>query len=143
MIALLSQWKTLGLGALCLLLAALVALWRIETGRAQKLAQDAAAARTADRMDQAKAAAGQDAAQVIGAAADRDQHTLTLHMENSHALEAASGYGQSLDPDLNAAGRRGLCGFAAYAGDPACAQLRGPDPAGRPQARGRGGAAAR
>jgi hypothetical protein len=143
MIALLGQWKTIGLGALCLMLATLFALWRIEAGRARALEQQATAARTADRLDQAKAAAGQDAARVIGAGAGRDQHALTLHMENSHALEGAPGYGQSLDPELNAAGRRGLCGFAAYASDPACVQLRGADPAGRPQAGGADGPAVR
>jgi hypothetical protein len=139
MIALLSQWKTLGLGALCLLVAALFALWRIEAGHAHKLAQQADAARAADSMDQAKAAASQTAASVVDAGADRDQHTLNLHEENSHAIEAAPGYGQSLDPDLNAAGRRGLCGFAAYADDPDCVQLRGADPGGRPQAGGADG----
>lgn len=143
MIALLGQWKTLGLGALCLLVATLFALWRIEAGHARTLAQQVAAARAADAMDRTKAGASQAAVGVVEAGASRDQRTLNLHMENSHAIEAAPGSGQSLDPDLNAAGRRGLCGFAAYASDPACVQLRGADPAGRPQAGGADGPAAR
>jgi hypothetical protein len=139
---LLSQWKTAGLVALLALLALLLALWRIEAGHARKLAQQAAAAQAADRQDQAKAAASQAAEATVDRGADRDTHTLTLHTENTHAIEAAAGFGQGLDPGLNAAGRRGLCGFAAYQADPACVQLRGPDPGGRPQAGGADGPAA-
>ena len=143
MIALLSQWKMLGIGALCLALAGLFAAWRLEAGHAQRLAQQAAAAQAADHMDQAKAAASQAATAVVAQGADRDAGTLNLHEENSHALETASGFAQSLDPELDAAGRRGLCGFAAYATDPACVQLRGPDPGQRPQAGGPNAPAAR
>lgn len=143
MIALLSPWKSLGLGALCLLLAALFALWRLEAGHARRLSEQVLAARAADGMDQAKAAASQNAAAVVGQGADRDGRTLNLHTENSHAIETARGADQSLDPDLNAAGRRGLCGFDAYAADPACVQLRSADPGRRPQAGAADGAAAR
>ncbi|MEI9890918.1 MAG: hypothetical protein WDN45_10395 [Caulobacteraceae bacterium] len=142
MIALLSQWKTLSLGALCLLVAALFALWRMEAGHAQRLAQQTAEARAADGMDRAAAAASRAAATVIGQGADRDMRTLNQHVENSHAIQTARGSDQSLDPDLNAAGRRGLCGFDSFAADPACVQLRGLDPGQRPQAGGADGPAA-
>lgn len=131
---LLSQWKPLALAGLCAALASLFALWRIEARHAQHLALQVEAARAAEVMDQAQAAASRSAAGVASRGAGRDARTLDLHTENSHAIESARGFGQSLDPELNAAGRRGLCGFAAYASDPACVQLRGPDPRRGPHA---------
>jgi hypothetical protein len=141
MIALLSQWKALSLGALCLLAAALFALWRIEAGHARRLAQQTLDARAAAAMGQAAATASRTAATVVGRGAERDLRTLNQHEEDSHAIQTARGYDQRLDPDLDAAGRRGLCGFDAYAEDPACVQLRGPDPGRRPQAGGADGPA--
>jgi hypothetical protein len=125
MIALMGQWRLLlaaGAGAAVL---GLLALWRLEAGHAQRLQAQLAAAQALARSAQAQAAAAGDAAAVVAAGAARDQHTLTIHTENSHVLQAAPGSATSLDPGLNAAGRRGLCGYAAYDGDPACVQLRG------------------
>ena len=139
---LLGHWKTAVLAALGASMALLLALWRIEAGHARRLEQAAVAAQAADRQDQAKAAASQAAESTIDRGAARDAQALTLHTENTHAIGGAAGSGQGLDPDLNAAGRRGLCGFASYAEDPACVQLRGADPGGRPQAGGADGPAA-
>lgn len=142
MIALLTHWKALGLAGLGLVLAAALTLWRLEAGRAGRLEQQVLAAQTAGKADQAKAMASQAAETVVDQGASRDIRALNLHMENSHAIETAPGYGQGLDPQLNAAGRRGLCGFQAYAEDPACIQLRGVDSGQRPQAGGADAAAA-
>ena len=74
-------------------------------------------------------AAGQAASAVVDKGAARDQLTLNIHTDNAHAIAAAPGSNARLDPALNAVGRRGLCRFGVYAADPACAGLRGPDPA--------------
>lgn len=139
---LLSQWRAAGLAALCAALAGVALLWRLEANHAGNLEQQRQAAKAADRVDQAKAAAAGDAAITVAAGAARDARTQTLHEENSHAIQSAPGAGQSLDPGLNAAGRRGLCAYRAYADDPACIQLRGPDSGQRPTAGGAGAPAA-
>ena len=136
MIALLTQWKWLAAGGGAAAMLGLVALWRLEAGHAARLQSELQTAQAAQAGAAVDAAATSDAEAVIAGGAVRDQQTLAIHAENSHALTAASGSGQSLDPDLNAAGRRGLCGYAAYAADPACVQLRGTDPGQRPQAGG-------
>jgi hypothetical protein len=143
MIALLSQWRLVAAAGAGAVVLGLFALWRLEAGHARQLQAQVLAAQAAQQSAQAQASAAGDAEQVVAQGAARDQNTLAVHEENSHAIEAASGSGQSLDPDLNAAGRRGLCGFAAYAADPACVQLRGDDPGQRPQAGGADGPAPR
>ncbi len=139
MIALLSQWRLAAAGCAGAAVLALFGLWRLEAGHARRLQDEAAAAQAGQKSAQAQAAAAGSAVAVVAAGAQRDARDQTLHEENSHAIAAISGSGQSLDPDLNAAGRRGLCGYAAYAGDPACIQLRSPDPGQRPQAGGTDG----
>ena len=138
---LLSHWRTAGLAALCAALAGLALLWRIEADRARGLEQQLQAAKAAGQVDQAKAAAAGDAETTVAAGADRDARALAQHAENSHAIQTAPGADQGLDPGLNAAGRRGLCAYRAYRNDPACVQLRGPDPGQRPPAGGAGGPA--
>jgi hypothetical protein len=142
MIALLARWKTFAAAGLGLVLAALFGLWRIEASRAARFEQQAQAARTADRTDQARAAASQVAEAVVDQGAGRDARALNLHEENSHAIQTAPGFGQGLDPELNAAGRRSLCQYDEYAGSAECLQLRGADPGRRPQTGGAGGPAA-
>jgi hypothetical protein len=139
---LLSQWRTVALGALCAALAGLALLWRIEADRVHSLRQQAQAAKTAGRLDQAQAMAAGDAETVVGAAAGRDADTQAQHEDNSHAIQTAPGAAQSLDPGVNAAGRRGLCAYQAYRDAPDCLQLRGPDPGQRPAAGGADGPAA-
>jgi len=78
--------------------------------------------------DQAKVTTSQTAAVATGAAiadhrAVQDQLSITVHQDNAHAIEAAPGASALIDPGLNDAGRRGLCRYAAYAGDPGCAGL--------------------
>lgn len=70
-----------------------------------------------------------DAATTADRRAQRDQLSITLHEDNLHAIQSAPGAAAAVDPALNAAGRRGLCGYAAYSDDPGCAGLRGRDPA--------------
>ena len=133
---LLSQWRTVALGALCAALAGLALLWRLEAAHVRDLQQQVQAAKTAGRLDQAEAAATGAAETVVDAGAGRDAQTLAQHEDNSHAIQSAPGAAQSLDPGLNAAGRRGLCAYQAYADAPDCLQLRGPDPGQRPAAGG-------
>ena len=138
---LLSQWRSIGLAALCAALASMALLWRIEADRVRGLQQQVQAAQTADRVEQGKAVAAGEAETVTAQGAARDAHALAQHMENSHALQIAPGADQSLDPDLNAAGRRGLCAYEAYGDDPACVQLRGADSGQRPPTGGADGPA--
>ena len=139
---LLSRWRTVAVGALCAGLAGLALLWRIEADRVRGLEQQVQAAKTAGRIDQAQAAAAGDAETVTDSGAGRDAQTLAQHEDNSHAIQTAPGAAQSLDPGLNAAGRRGLCAYEAYRDAPECLQLRGPDPGQRPAAGGADGPAA-
>ena len=135
---LLSRWRTAGLAALCAVAAGLFLLWRFEAGRARALAGQVAAAQAAaqaaERVDQSMAAAAGEARAVASNGAARDARNLAQHGENRDAIQTAPGADQGLDPGLNAAGRRGLCAYQAYRGDPDCLQLRGPHPAGRPPA---------
>jgi uncharacterized membrane-anchored protein YhcB (DUF1043 family) len=141
MIALLTQWRALTAAAVVAVILGLLALWRLEAQQARRLQDQLQAAATARAGAQAQAAAAGAAEAVIAAGAGRDQRTVTQHMENSHDIQAASGAGQSLDRDLNAAGRRGLCAYAVYQSDPDCLSLRGADPGQRPPAGGADAAA--
>jgi len=132
MLALLTHWRALAAAATVAVILGLLTLWRLEAQHAHRLQDQLQAAATARAGAQAQAAAAGAAAAVIAAGADRDQRTVTRHMEDSHDLEAAAGAGQSLDRDLNAAGRRGLCSYAVYRDDPECLSLRGADPGQRP-----------
>ena len=101
----------------------------VAKARAQAAANHAAAVVAAGQ-----AAAGQAAGQVADAGAQRDAATVSTHGENAHAIAATPGASVPLDPRLNAGGRRGLCKFDAYAGEAACAGLRGAYPAVLPRA---------
>lgn len=76
---------------------------------------------------QAQMAANGSATAISDAGARRDNLSITLHEANADALQQIPGAGQPIDPALNDAGRRGLCHYAAYASDPACAGLRSRD----------------
>jgi hypothetical protein len=134
MTALISQWKLLLAGGAAAALLGLFALWRLEVSHARTLQDQVQAAQAAQKNAEAQTAAASDAEAVVASGAARDQRTLAVHTENSHAIQAAQGAGQSLDPDLNAAGRRGLCALDAYTADPACVPLRGDGSGQRPQA---------
>lgn len=112
----------------------------LQAGKARAEAQAAQQHAVAVVQTGQAAAAGQ-AAQIVSQGAQ--QHDLTIHVqqENDRAILAAPGAAQAVDPRLNDIGRRGLCRYAAYAGDPECAGLRQPDPGGGPAA-GQGRAAA-
>jgi hypothetical protein len=96
--------------------------------------QAAATAKGEAAVANGQAEAQHQAATVADAGARRDSLTVTIHTDNEHAIQAAPGAAAGVDPDLNRVGRRGLCRYRAYADDPACAGLRGPDPAELPKA---------
>lgn len=94
------------------------------------LKHDLAAAKVQAQIsaDTATIAAGQTsvteaAAKINDQGVQRDALTITVHQDNAHAIETAAGAGVRLDPGVNSAGRRGLCRYAAYAGNPSCARL--------------------
>jgi hypothetical protein len=136
MIALLTQWRVLAAIGAAAGVAMLLALWRLEAAEAKRWRDQAQAAEAARSQAVAQAAAAGDAEAVIAKGAARDQQTVTLHAENSHDIQAATGSGQNLDLALNAAGRRSLCRHPSYSLDPACVALRGADPGQRPPAGG-------
>jgi uncharacterized membrane protein YcjF (UPF0283 family) len=136
MIAILSQWRLLAAAGVGAVVLGLFALWRLEAGHARRLQDQVIAAQAGQKSAQAQASAAESAETVVAEGAQRDGRTQALHEENSHAIAAVSGSDQSLDPDLNAAGRRGLCVYRAYFDADACIQLRGPDPGQRPPAGG-------
>ncbi|HUO23659.1 MAG TPA: hypothetical protein VMU59_14175 [Caulobacteraceae bacterium] len=126
----LTHWRAAAMALLTSLLALALWLWRAEAGHAARLQAELEAAKGAAAMANADAKASQAAGTVIAAGAARDAAGEARHEENDHAIQTAPGSGQGLDPGLNSAGRRGLCLYGAYRGDPACVQLLGPDPAG-------------
>jgi hypothetical protein len=81
-----------------------------------------------------------DAARITDAGRAKADVTVHIQQENRSALLADPGAGQVIDPGLAADLSRRLCAYAAYAGDPGCAELRAPDPGQLPQA-GAGNAA--
>lgn len=87
----------------------------------------------------ATVSAGQTAAQIDASAiadrgAQRGLRLAATHEEHAHALQAAPGAGQALDPGFVQRLNDGLCEYAAYADDPGCAGLLGGDPGQLPQA---------
>jgi hypothetical protein len=97
----------------------------------QYLRHEAQAAKVeaATRADTKTVATGQTDAQSAAATiadrgASRGQRLATLHEEHDHALQAAPGAGQLLDPGFVQRLNDRLCEYAAYADDPGCAGLR-------------------
>jgi hypothetical protein len=142
-----AHWLKLAAGAG---LAALLVFAAAQTIRLQHAKADLAKAQVKVQVeaDQNAVASGQAAAvQAAASVADQGaQHAaidITLHQDNQHAIQAASGAAAPLAPALNAAGRLGLCRYDAYASDPACAGLRVDHPAQLPQAGGGDAPAAR
>ena len=131
---LLSQWRLCAWAGLAVAIAMLAGLWRLEAGRTAHLQSTLRAAQAAQANAQADAAAATAAGALAAAGAARDAGARQTHTENAYAIQSAPGSGQGLDPALNDAGRRGLCGYRAYQSDPACIQLRGPDSSQRPDA---------
>lgn len=129
----LAHWRLAILAGLAAAAALALGLWRAEIGHAARLQGQLDAARAGAASAQAQAAAGLQAAAVAAAGARRDAWVQDQHRENQDAIQSATGSDQSLDPQLNAAGRRGLCQFAVYRADPACISLLGSDPGQRPQ----------
>ncbi|WP_337186685.1 hypothetical protein [Phenylobacterium sp.] len=70
----------------------------------------------------ARARAAGDAVVVVVDGAARDSRTDRLTQETSDAIDALPGARQRLDPELNRAGRHGLCQYAAYRQHPDCLQ---------------------
>jgi hypothetical protein len=85
-------------------------------------------------VSEGQAGAQHQAATIADSGARRDELAITIHTENAHALQTAPGAAAGVSPDLNRAGRRGLCKYQSYVDDPACAGLRGPDPTELPKA---------
>jgi hypothetical protein len=134
MMALIAQWRIAAGGCAAAAALALLALWRLEAAHARRLQDQVQAAQAAQRDAQAQAAASGEAASVVAEGAQRDRRAIVIHSENSHAIQTAPGSGETLDPAVNNAGRRGLCSYASYAADPQCFQLSGAGSAGDAQA---------
>lgn len=88
---------------------------------------------------QATVATGQTAAQADATAiadrgAQRAARLDATHEDHAHALQAAPGAGQILDPGFVRSLNQRLCEYDAYAADPGCAGLRVRDPGQLPQA---------
>jgi hypothetical protein len=128
----LTHWRMAAWAGLAGALALALGLWRMEAARSAQLQTALTAARGEGAMAKAQAQATSDASAVVQAGAARDQQTQTQHVENDHAIQAAPGSGQGLDPGLNDAGRRGLCAYRAYRDTAPCVQLLGPDSGQRP-----------
>jgi hypothetical protein len=90
---------------------------------------EAAASKDQGKRDVAQGDAGQAALKIVADGAVKQQLDIKLHEDNSHAIAAAPGSGQTLDLHLNDVGRRSLCAWpGVYEDDPGCAGLRQPDP---------------
>lgn len=130
------NWLLMGVG---LAVAGALAWAGIQTTRLHHAEKQAAAAKVVAQIsaDHAIVASGQvaamqSAAEIADAGAQRQAVDITVHQDNAHAIQAAPGSAVRLDPALNAAGRRGLCRYPAYADDPGCAGLRPDHPAALP-----------
>lgn len=88
-----------------------------------------------------QSAASADAAAITDTGRARDTQTIIIHERNADAIRTAPGADAPLNPELVRRARLGLCQYAAYAGDPGCAEMRPTDPGELPQAGGSGGAA--
>lgn len=82
----------------------------------------------------AQSTVAQAAQATVAEGVHRDAITVTLHEDHANAITAAPGADAPINPDLNDAGRRGLCDYAAYADDPSCARLLDAHPAQLPGA---------
>lgn len=65
-------------------------------------------------------AAGRDAVGITAADAKADAATANINRENENDIRNAPGADTPVDPALAAAGRRGLCRYAAYRDRPEC-----------------------
>ena len=123
-------WLAVGVSALAIAAGAYV----MHLERALATArQQAAVAHAQAVVATGQAEATQDAQAIQSAGSQRDSLAITLHEANDHALQSTPGASDPVAAAVNAAGRRGLCGYAAYANDPGCAGLRVADPAQLPQ----------
>lgn len=108
-----TRWAMLA-GAVALLIIAVLTLSyfseRERTGKAD-------AGRV---IAEGQTAAGRDAVGITAADAKADAATSNINRENENAIRNAPGADAPVDPALAAAGRRGLCRYAAYAGRPEC-----------------------
>lgn len=116
-------WVTLAAIALASLLVAVTVITIVRG------AHEAAQLKVDSAMGKARGKATGDAAEIVDKARNDAADTQTKARENADALRKAKGSDQALDPDLNDAGRRGLCRYKAYRSAPECLQQPGrPDP---------------
>ncbi|MEG3147249.1 hypothetical protein U1839_21565 [Sphingomonas sp. RT2P30] len=103
------------------LLAAIVAQRSCSAARSARVT-----AKLATGQAGAAIASGQDAANTIGNRMDDDAAGDAITRENDDAIRNAHGALAPVDPDVAAAGLRGLCRRAAYRRDPQCMQHADP-----------------
>lgn len=108
-----TRWAMLA-GAIALLIVAVLTLSycseRDRTGKAN-------AGRV---IAEGQTAAGRDAVGITAADAKADATTSNINRENENAIRNAPGAEDAVNPELAAAGRRGLCRYAAYRDRPEC-----------------------
>jgi len=123
------------IGVLAALVAATVAFgwWSYHRGQNAEKGRSAAAEGRA-AVSAGQAAASGDAAKITDAAVTRDRIIERTHEINRQTIITAPGADAPLDRELLRRARVGLCGHAAYAGDPGCAELRAADRAVLPPA---------
>jgi hypothetical protein len=115
--------------ALFMIPLVLLLVWWIWT----EVASNNAAKKAQIQAGRAEVAAGQAQAsaaaqRIVIAGQAREHLDLTVHQENAHAIAQAPGADAPLDPGLVRVANVGLCRHPAFAADPGCAGLRGPDP---------------
>lgn len=121
-----------GVLAAVIISATLLATWSSFTllRHALAKAQGAAAEQTAAAtVAKGQTAATQSAADTTILGVRRDARTDSIHEEHAHAIASTHGADAPIDRALNDTGRRQLCDYAAYQGDPECDRLRGAHPA--------------
>lgn len=91
-------------------------------------------------VGQGQAQLDADTTRILAAAANRDRVIIVKEKADAASIAQAPGAAEPFGPDLVRRLDVGLCGYAAYRGDPGCAGLQQGDPAGSPPA-GEGDAA--
>ncbi len=104
----------------------LIGLIMISFSQCSKARVAGAETRVATKQGEATSANGSDAIATVGAAQRRDETISTITEENDRAIKSAPGADAPVDPAVAAAGRRGLCRYAANRGKPECVQRAAP-----------------
>jgi hypothetical protein len=111
--------KTVGkIVIIFLILAVLVSFLLVRSCEKNQVAKTET--KVSKNQTEAAQASGSDAANTVGNRMSIDTHTDTVTREITHEIRTLPGSNTSVDADVQRAGIRGLCQYAAYRSQPDC-----------------------